>query len=168
MYPQRDVFLVTLIWTVSRHLLLLVALFVAPCVFGQAPPNTFGVYRELWTNLDPSPGNTLDALTNTTWNPNWPDNPDPSYTTVYDTFEADSNIGVNYYGQRMRAFVVPPVDGAYTFWIASDDSSDLFLSTDEDPVNKQLIAGVATWTASREWSKEANQQSTSIPLRAGR
>src|SRR5579859_7706519 len=86
------------------------------------PPNAFGVFRELWPNLDSTLGNTLDALTNNTWNPNWPDNPDPTYTRVYDTFEADANTGMNYYGQRMRAFIVPPADGNYTFWIASDDT----------------------------------------------
>ncbi|HLH55924.1 MAG TPA: lamin tail domain-containing protein [Verrucomicrobiae bacterium] len=132
------------------------------------PPNPFGVYRQLWSNLDPNVGNSLAALTNTTDNPNWPDNPDPNYTRTYSNFEADSNIGMNYYGQRMRAFVIPPTNGNYTFWIASDDSSDLFLSTDESPLNKKIIAWVATWTASREWTKEPNQQSTPITLEAGR
>jgi len=32
---------------------------------------TFGIYRELWTNLNSSVGNTLTALTNTTYNSNW-------------------------------------------------------------------------------------------------
>jgi hypothetical protein len=132
------------------------------------PPNPFGAFRELWSNLDPNVGNTLDALTNTAYNPNWPDNPDPAYTRTYDVFEADANTGMNYYGQRMRAFVVPPTNGNYTFWIASDDSSDLFLSTDESPLNKQLISWVATWTSSREWTKEPNQQSAPVPLQAGR
>src|SRR5207245_9473841 len=52
--------------------------------------------------------------------------------------------------------------------ISSDDTSDLFLSTDESPLNKRLIAGVAGWTSSREWTKEPNQQSAAIPMRAGR
>ena len=132
------------------------------------PPNPFGVYRELWSNLDPSVGNNLAALTNTAYNPSWPDNPDPSYTRNYDVFEADANTGMNYYGERMRALVVPPLDGTYTFWISSDDTSDLFLSTDESPLNKRLIAGVAGWTSSRQWNTEPGQQSAAIPLRGGR
>lgn len=132
------------------------------------PPNPFGVYRELWSNLNPSVGNNLAALTNTAYNPSWPDNPDPTYTRTYNVFEADANTGMNYYGQRMRALVVPPLDGNYTFWISSDDTSDLFLSTDESPANKRFIAGVAGWTSSRQWNAEPDQQSVAIPMRAGR
>jgi hypothetical protein len=133
---------------------------------GQAPM-PFGVYRELWTGLNQNLG-TLAALTNTAYNPNWPGNPNPPYTRVYTNFEADANTGMTYYGQRMRAFVVPPFDGNYSFWIASDDNSDLFLSSDESPANKQIIAGVTTWTTSREWTKEPNQQSAPVRLQAGR
>ena len=34
-----------------------------------APPPVFGVFRQLWSNLDSSLGNTLYVLTNTTENP---------------------------------------------------------------------------------------------------
>ena len=34
------------------------------------PPGTFGIYRQLWTDL-PAVANTLDMLTNTANNPNW-------------------------------------------------------------------------------------------------
>ncbi len=133
------------------------------------PPGVvFGAFRQLWTGLNSSVGNTLDALTNTSYNPNWPDNPTPGYTRVYSSFEADANTGMSDYGQRMRAFIVPPVTGAYTFWIASDDTSELFLSTDEDPAAKAPIAWVTTWTNPREWTKEPNQQSVPVQLQAGR
>ncbi|HEX5218872.1 MAG TPA: LamG-like jellyroll fold domain-containing protein [Verrucomicrobiae bacterium] len=126
-----------------------------------------GVYRELWTGLTTSLGNNLAALTNTTYNPNWPDNPDPAYTRIFTDFETEINLLSNY-GQRVRTFVVPPVDGAYSFWIASDDTSQLFLSTDESPANKLSIAGVAVWTDPRQWTKEPNQKSAPITLQAGR
>jgi hypothetical protein len=132
------------------------------------PPIVFGAYRELWTGLNSSIGNTLAALTNTSYNPNWPDNPDAAYTKIFTTFETEVNTGKNYYGQRVRTFVVPPTTGNYTFWISSDDTSDLFLSTDEDPLNKRFVVGVATWTSSRQWTKEADQQSSPIFLEAGR
>ncbi len=128
---------------------------------------TTGVYRELWTNLNSSLGNTLVALTNTTYNPNWPNNPAGNYTTVYTNFEAPINTGMTYYGQRMRAFVVPPVTGNYTFWIASDDSSQLFLSTDENPTDKTLIAQVIGGSGAQTWNTQANQQSVPITLQAG-
>jgi hypothetical protein len=132
------------------------------------PPPVFGVYRELWDNLDPSIGNTLDALTNTAYNPNWPDYPDPNYTKIYSYFEADANIGMNYYGQRLRALVIPPATGSYSFWISSDDSSELFLSTDESPVHTRPICWVSGWTSPREWTKELNQQSVPVQMQAGR
>lgn len=132
------------------------------------PPSTLGVYRLAWTGLNSSLGNTLTALTNTTYNPNWPNNPNTSLTRFYTNFEADVNIGINYYGQRMRAYVVPPEDGNYIFWIASDDSSDLFLSTDETPANVTLIGNVPGWTSSRQWGKYPSQQSVPVALQAGR
>jgi regulation of enolase protein 1 (concanavalin A-like superfamily) len=127
----------------------------------------FGVYRQLWTNLSSSLGNTLTVLTNTTYNTNWPNNPAGAYTHVFTTFETEVNSGMNNYGQRLRGFVVPPVTGNYVFWIASDDASDLFISTDETPQNERLVASVSTWTSWRQFSKEPNQQSAPIYLQAG-
>ena len=91
----------------------------------------------------------------------------PSSVTLPGLFEAPQNIGGNY-GTRMRGFVVAPQSGNYTFWISSRDGSQLFLSSDESPVNKTLIASVTNYTAPREWTKEPNQQSGLIGLTAGR
>ncbi|MGA2853748.1 MAG: lamin tail domain-containing protein, partial [Verrucomicrobiota bacterium] len=132
------------------------------------PPQIFGVYRQLWTGLDSSLGNTLIELTNTDYNPNWPDNPDPTYTHVFNGFETEVNSGINYYGQRLRAFVVPPTNGNYTFWIASDDSSLLLLSTDENPANETAIAAVSGWTPWRSFSVESGQQSAPVYLQGGK
>ena len=131
------------------------------------PPPTFGVYRQLWTNLNSAVGNTLDALTNTAYNPNWPNNPDPAFTKIYTNFETDVNTGMNYYGQRLRAFVVPPTNGDYVFWISSDDTSELFVSTDETPQNKVPNCWVTSWTDSRDWYEEPNQQGPPVFLQAG-
>ncbi len=127
----------------------------------------FGAYRQLWTNLSTSLGNTLTVLTNTTYNTNWPNNPAAAYTHVFSTFEAEVNTGMNNYGQRMRAFVVPPTNGAYTFWIASDDNSALLLSTNETPAGAARIAGVSNWTPWRNFSVEGGQQSAPITLQGG-
>ena len=67
----------------------------------------------------------------------------------------------------MRTFVVPPTNGDYVFWIASDDTSDLFVSTDETPAHKALVAYVSTWTPSEDWTEEATQQSAPVYLQAG-
>ena len=131
------------------------------------PDPVFGIYRELWTGLSPIPGNSLAALTNTAYNPNWPDNPNTNYTTVYTALETETNTGLTLYGQRLRGFIVPPASGPYTFWIASDDTSQLSVSTDETPANAQVVAWVSTSTAPRQWNKETNQQSAPISLQAG-
>jgi regulation of enolase protein 1 (concanavalin A-like superfamily) len=131
------------------------------------PQPTFGLYRELWTGLSPAAGNSLAALTNTSSNPNWPNNPNANFTAVFTAFETETNTGMNYYGQRLRAFIVPPMSGSYTFWIASADTSQLSLSSDETPANAKPIAWVNTFTAPRQWNKEPNQQSAPINLLAG-
>ncbi len=130
------------------------------------PPPILGVYRQLWTDL-PGVANTLDMLTNTANNPNWPDNPNPAFTATFTNFETEVDSSKNNYGQRLRTFVVPPANGDYIFWISSDDSSQLFVSTDENPANMALVASVISWTSSREWTKEPNQQSLPIHLQAG-
>ncbi|HTL18929.1 MAG TPA: lamin tail domain-containing protein, partial [Patescibacteria group bacterium] len=131
------------------------------------PTPIFGVYREMWTGLSPAAGNTLAALTNTTYNPNWPANPDTNFTTIYTVLETETNTGTTYYGQRLRTLIVPPLTGAYQFWISSDDTSLLSLSTDETPAHATPIARVNSLTAPRQWNKEANQQSAPLALQAG-
>jgi regulation of enolase protein 1 (concanavalin A-like superfamily) len=137
---------------------------------GTVPPasgQTFGIYRELWTGLNWSVGNSLTALTNTAYNPAWPNSPNPSYTAVYTTFNVPMNIG-DHYGQRLRTFVVPPTNGAYTFWISSDDTSELYLSSDESADHAVRIAFVSTATGYLNWGFQASQQSTPVTLQANR
>ena len=118
-----------------------------------------GVLREVYLNIG---GGAISDLTN---HPSFPDS--PSLETIQTIFEAPNEFAENY-GQRMRALVVAPLSGFYTFWIASDDGGALFLSTNEDPAQKVQIAAVGSWTASREWTKEPGQQSaTNISLVAG-
>src|SRR5262249_3349005 len=58
----------------------------------------------------------------------------PSGWDVRKTFESPSDWG-DYHLTRMRGFLHPPASGDYTFWIASDNSSELWLSTDPEPSN---------------------------------
>ena len=120
---------------------------------------TNGILREVYGNIA---GTSVANLTSA---PSFPAN--PSAEAIESAFEAPSNFSDNY-GQRMRALLLPPTTGSYVFWIASDDNSALYLSTDEDPNRKRQIAAVNSWTSSREWTKEAGQQSSSITLTNGR
>jgi len=90
----------------------------------------------------------------------------PNIVDVMNTFETPTNILDNY-GTRLRGYLCPAISGDYTFWIASDDNGELWLSTDETEVNKVLIASVPVWAAPREWDKFPEQQSVTINLQAG-
>ena len=76
------------------------------------------------------------------------------------------------YGQRITGFLNPVMNGSHRFAIASDDSSELWLSPSENPEEKQLIAsvfveGATGWTRKNEIDKYPNQISRDIKLRTG-
>ena len=120
---------------------------------------TQGLLREVYRNIG---GVAVADLTNSA---NFPLHPD--LTAIVPTFEAPTDVDDNY-GQRISGYIIPPVTGNYIFWIAGDDGCTLLLSTDDQPANRQVIASVASWTSSREWTKEPNQKSSAIPLQADR
>ena len=108
-------------------------------------------------------GSSVDDLVN---HHTFPDNP-ASISIVNNYFEAPTDIADNY-GQHMYAWITAPATGNYIFWIASDDNSKLYLSTDNSPDNAQLIAQVPGWTSPRQWNKYSQQQSEQVTLQEGR
>jgi len=124
-------------------------------VWGQ--PN--GVFREIYDGLS---GSSLQALTNNSSFPNFP----AAVEILTNVFESPRNFG-DYYGERLRALVVPPLTGTYVFWISADDTGALFLSSDESAANKFQI-GFVTNALYRSWYSQATQQSTNVFLEAGR
>ena len=101
--------------------------------------------------------------------PGFPDYPyRPAGSDIRNSFEAPENWG-EYHLTRMRGFLIPPATGEYTFWIASDNSSELWLSSDPDPSKVRKIASIARfgWTLPHEWAKFPSQRSGPIALRAG-
>jgi signal transduction histidine kinase len=92
----------------------------------------------------------------------------PSGWQVRGSFEAPSNWA-EYHLTRMRGYLRAPTSGQYTFWIASDNSSELWLSTDAEPSKARKIASVARyeWTLVHQWTKFPSQRSGSIWLDAG-
>jgi hypothetical protein len=115
---------------------------------------TGSILREYWSNVA---GTSVSAV---------PVNTPPSSMTPLTSFEVPSNAGDNY-GQRIRGYICAPISGQYTFYIASDDNSELWLSTSDNPASKVRIASVVGWTGKREWTKFASQKSVSITLLAG-
>jgi hypothetical protein len=116
------------------------------------------ILREYWNNISGT------AVTNLTSNPSYPNNPTGSGQLT--SLEGPTNTADNY-GSRIRGYIHPPASGAYTFWLASDDSGELWLSTSDNPANAARIAYVNSWTNSREWTKYTTQQSAAITLTAG-
>ena len=116
------------------------------------------ILREWWTGIS---GTAVSDLTS---NANYPDN--PTGTEEITSFEGPTDWADNY-GTRIYGYLHPSANGDYTFWIASDDNSELWLSTDDNPANASLIANVPEWTSSRQWTKYAEQQSSVISLTGG-
>ncbi|MDZ7317025.1 MAG: PA14 domain-containing protein [candidate division KSB1 bacterium] len=117
------------------------------------------VLLEWWDNIQGT------AVADLTKNPRFPKSPSGSKEINIWEIEKDKKDN---YGTRIRGYIHPPVTGKYIFWISSDDASELWLSKDSDPANKVKICYVASWTASREWTKETNQKSAPISLEAGK
>src|SRR5439155_14992559 len=55
------------------------------------------------------------------------------------------------YARRVSGLFTPTTSGNYVFFVCSDDDSDLFLSTDESPSKKRLIAQEQNWSADVQW-----------------
>lgn len=80
--------------------------------------------------------------------PSYPNS--PTLVTYLTSFETPSGQGNNY-AERVSALFTAPQTTNYVFFLASDDDSDLFLSTDSTPANKRLIAQETNWSNNREW-----------------
>lgn len=78
-----------------------------------------------------------------------------------------SNPDLNEYAQWLRGWIIAPETGDYSFRIASDDSSEFWLSSNNDPSNKSLRSSVSGWTNPGEWEKYPSQQSAPVTLTAG-
>ncbi|MBW8040916.1 MAG: hypothetical protein FVQ85_13050, partial [Planctomycetes bacterium] len=87
------------------------------------------------------------------------------------SFDSGTDLGGDY-GGEFKGWLHPAKSGDYKFWVSSDDNSQLFLSTDDQPNNEVLIASVANWTGQQyDWydqrNTNPNQESVPIPLVGG-
>ena len=83
------------------------------------------------------------------------------------SLEGPQGLG-NFYGSRLRAYLIPPATGDYTFAIAGDNQCELMLSPSEFKYYKEKIAFVDRWSGFREWDTEPGQISKPIHLEAGK
>jgi hypothetical protein len=108
---------------------------------------------------------TGGAVINMTTNAIYPDSPTSS-ENLTELFEGASDLFDNY-GSRIRGYIEAPQTGSFIFWVASDDASQLWLSTDSNPANKRMIAFVTDHTSARQYNKYVSQESTNISLTKG-
>ena len=122
------------------------------------PPNG-ALLREIWTDIS---GKYISDLTDTAAYPE-----SPNVVDVVSLFESHYTWR-DYYGQKIRGYIYPPITGLYTFVISGNHSSELYLSTDEHESTKIKIAYTDEWTSFHEWDKYSTQQSVQILLEAGK
>lgn len=125
----------------------------------NTPQNMGNITYQVWNNIGKSL--TVSSLTNNT---NYPNNPTSS--KLITSMEGTTDLSENY-GSRIVGYIHAPATGSYTFWIASDDYGELWLSTNDDPANKHKIAYVNGYTWIRQWNKYATQKSVTINLVEG-
>ena len=105
--------------------------------------------------------NSANVYNNNTWNTVAPD-----YAGYLTSFTPDQNAA-NVFSRRLTGLITAPTTGAYTFWIASDDASRLYVSTDATAANKVQRANLASATTFQNWTANSSQQSISLNLTAG-
>ncbi len=105
--------------------------------------------------------NTGTVYTNNTWN-----TVTPNYTATLGGFTSAQNVTDNF-SRRLTGQIIAPTSGAYTFWIASDDASRLYLSTNSTAASKAQIATLTGSTGFQNWDAATSQKSASITLVAG-
>jgi hypothetical protein len=78
---------------------------------------------------------------------------DPTTVSALSSFETPLNAGdpPSNYADRVSGYFIPPATGNYVFFLGSDDDSNLYLSTDDKPENKKLIAHEAGWSPTGAW-----------------
>ena len=128
--------------------------------------NTSGILNvHFWSEIC---GTKVDILRN------WPHFPYfPDKRSSISEFKYTQNPATNNNGQRIFGFVHPQKSGDYKFAITSDDTSELWLSPNEDPASSEMIARVysptkSAWTVDGDYMKYAEQISKKITLHAGK
>jgi hypothetical protein len=104
------------------------------------------VVLDMWEGIT---GSTLDLLLD---NPSYPDNPTSSDELT--EFSTADSIGDNY-GARIHGWLYVPLTGDYTFFFSSADQGELWLSTDDDPTNVQLLASEPVWGSYDTFSRQS-------------
>ncbi|MGB1252927.1 MAG: PA14 domain-containing protein, partial [Candidatus Promineifilaceae bacterium] len=124
---------------------------------GSIACHTNGVQYARWNNV--WSGNVVDLIVDA----RYPSSPDE--TSIFSELVVPTDAG-DVYGARMQAYLVAPESGLYTFWVASDNEGQLWLSSDVTTENVAQIAQTS-WSPEQGWDFSSSQKSAEIPLIAG-
>ena len=114
---------------------------------------------EYWEEIE---GSLVAELTDS---PGFPGS--PTRGGYLDKLEMVSRGGCEY-GARVRALVIAPATGRYTFHLAADESAELWLGSDETKWNRKKIAVADVGSGRRDWTAHPGQQSAPVELERGR
>ncbi|MFZ4707840.1 MAG: PA14 domain-containing protein, partial [Bacteroidales bacterium] len=64
--------------------------------------------------------------------------------------------GLDKFSSRTRGYIIPPYDGTYSFYFASDDAGQFWLSTDTSEANAQLKSNITS--AQTDWKQNVSTQ----------
>jgi hypothetical protein len=118
-----------------------------------------GPVQQMWTGIS---GSTIASLTG---NANFPYRP-TSTRVLSGGFDSGTNLG-DTYGSRIRAYVIAPQSGSYTFYLSTDDDGRLLMSTSASPSRPSIIAEISGWAPPGNWTKYPSQTSAPRSLEAG-
>ncbi len=116
---------------------------------------TGAALHQKYSNVDNGTGGNPDGLFN---DPRFPNNPDRRDIELRWEYPADGIYRVaaddpsrNYF-DTIEGFFIPPTTGSYVFFTCGADRWWLYLSTDESPANRHLVAAEpGSWTNPRGW-----------------
>jgi hypothetical protein len=100
-----------------------------------------------WWNMD---GTAVAALTD---NVRYPLDSSPFAYAIVDGYNSpDVTPSTDNFGAVVSGYITPATTGTYVFFISADDNANLYLSTDESPLNKKLIAQEPEWQNALDWN----------------
>jgi hypothetical protein len=73
----------------------------------------------------------------------------------------------DYYVAKLSGYAVVPATGDYTFYVASDDYSRLYISQNDNMADAVQVAYVDGWTGSQAWTSYPSQKSEPMSLTEG-
>lgn len=69
--------------------------------------------------------------------------------------------------RRLRGYIIPPKSGNYYFWLAANNSAELWISNDSQYINRVQRAKVTSSTGKKIWNAQTTQRSPWLTLVAG-